>query len=208
MTFTYSESDVHLRDDAGRELSVRATRDLMDALSRHVRRPVKLVVDLGCGTGRFTVALSETFQAPVIGIEPAANTRASAQAKPHPASVRFVDGTANDIPLPDGSIDLVFMSQVFHHVIDPEGAFGEIHRILFPGGCLAMRQTTLENLDSYFYQRFFPEARAVDERRLPAREPLLKLARSCGFRVAGVEVTRYEIAANGADYAAKIAIRA
>jgi ubiquinone/menaquinone biosynthesis C-methylase UbiE len=180
----------------------------MELLAHHVARPVRLVVDLGCGTGRFTVALCETFDAPVVGVEPAANMRSIAEAKPRPTAVQFVQGSANDIPLEGGSADLVFMSQVLHHLVGREAALLEIHRVLAPRGRLCLRQTTRENLDSYFYQRFFPEARAVDERRLPSRDALMKLVCSCGYRVAAIETMRYEIAATGADYAAKIATRA
>jgi len=208
MTFAYHESDVHSRYDLGRVLSPHSTNALMELLAHHVARPVRLVVDLGCGTGRFTVALCETFDAPVVGVEPAANMRSTAEAKPHPTAVRFVDGSANNIPLEEGSADLVFMSQVFHHLVDRDAALLEIRRVLAPRGRLCLRQTTRENLDSYFYQRFFPEAREVDERRLPSRDALTNLARSCGYRVAAIETMSYEIAATAADYVAKIATRA
>lgn len=208
MTFAYHESDVHSRYDAGRALSPHSTNALMELLAQNVARPMRLVVDLGCGTGRFTVSLWETFGAPVVGVEPAANMRSTAEAKPHPTAVRFVQGSANDIPLECGSADLVFMSQVFHHLVERAAALREIRRVLAPQGRLCLRQTTRENLDSYFYQRFFPEARTVDERRLPSRDALVNLVCSCGYRVAVVETMRYELAATGTDYVAKIATRA
>jgi ubiquinone/menaquinone biosynthesis C-methylase UbiE len=214
MTFAYHSSDVHARYDAGRALSAGSIQALMEWLAQHVERPVRLVVDLGCGTGRFTVALCEAFAAPVVGVEPAANMRLMAEGKPHPSEVRFVQGSAGDIPLGAGSADLVFMSQVFHHLVDRAGALREIHRVLAPrgvlraGGRLCLRQTTKENLDSYFYQRFFPEARAVDERRLPTRDALIDLACACGYSVVAEETIRYEVAATGTEYVAKIATRA
>jgi ubiquinone/menaquinone biosynthesis C-methylase UbiE len=143
----------------------------------------------------------------VVGVEPAANMRAAAEAKPHPATVRFVRGWADRIPVGDGAADLVFMSQVLHHVADRPRALREIRRALKPGGRLCIRQATRENLDSYFYQRFFPEARAVDERRLPSRAGLLRLAGSCRYRLVAVETVRHEVAATSFDYVEKIALR-
>ena len=207
MAFTYQESDLHRRYDLGRTLAPDATRALMALLRGYVPRPVGLVVDLGCGTGRFTTALAETFAAPVVGVEPAANMRAMAEAKPHPPTVRFVPGWANRIPLGDGAADLVFMSQVLHHVADGPGALREVQRVLRPGGRLCVRQTTQENLDSYFYQRFFPAARALDERRLPHRAGLLGLARACQYCRLAVETTRHEIATTSLDYVEKIGLR-
>ena len=205
--FAYEQSDVHLRYDAGRTLGQSATRDLMEALRRNVRPPVKLVVDLGCGTGRFSAALSETFDAPVLGIEPAANMIAMAKANSDSTKVRLIRGEADRIPLADGRADLVFMSQVFHHLSDRAAALAEFRRVLRPQGCLGIRQTTRENLDSYCYQRFFPDARRLDERRLPSRSALLRLARAAGYRLVALDALCSEIAATSADYVAKIALR-
>jgi ubiquinone/menaquinone biosynthesis C-methylase UbiE len=207
MTFAYVGSDIHSRFDTGRALSPDATNALMEWLARHVPPPLQLVVDLGCGTGRFTLALQKTFGALVLGVEPAANMRAAAEVKSHPSAVRFVDGSANDIPLENGAADLVFMSQVFHHLVERAEAFREIHRVLAPGGRLSLRQTTRENLDTYFYQRFFPEARALDEHRLPSRDELMDFVRSCGYSVLASGTMRHEIAATATDYVAKISTR-
>ena len=206
-TFTYQETDVHRRYDLGRALTSEATDALVELLRGYVARPVNLIVDLGSGTGRFTTALSEAFAAQVLGVEPAANMRATAEAKPHPPTVRFVQGEAENIPLDNGAADLVFMSQVLHHLEDAPKALREIRRVLKSNGNLCVRQTTRENRDSYFYQRFFPAARAVDERRLPARDGLVGLATSCQFRVVAIETLSYKIAPTAAEYVEKIALR-
>jgi len=206
-TFTYQESDVHRRYDLGRALASDATDALMAFVRVHVVPPVNLIVDLGSGTGRFTTALSDAFAAQVIGVEPAANMRATAEAKPHPPTVRFVQGDAESIPLDDGVADLVFISQVWHHLADAPKALQEMRRVLKSNGNLCVRQATRENLDCYFYQRFFPAARAVDERRLPLRDGLAGLVGSCQFRVVAIETLRYEIAPTAVEYVEKIALR-
>jgi ubiquinone/menaquinone biosynthesis C-methylase UbiE len=207
MEFAYERSEVHRRYDLGRALAPDGTRALMELLRAYAPEPVSLVVDLGCGTGLFTSPLAEAFAAQVVGVEPAANMRTVAEVKPHPATVRFVPGWADRLPLEDGAADLVFMSQVLHHVADRQSALCEIHRVLRPGGRLCIRQTTRENLDSYFYQRFFPEARAIDEGWLPSRGELLRLARSCRYRNVTVETVCHEIAATSSEYVAKIGMR-
>jgi ubiquinone/menaquinone biosynthesis C-methylase UbiE len=206
-TFTYQESDVHRRYDLGRTLTSDATDALVALLRRYVARPVNLIVDLGSGTGRFTTALSEAFAAQVLGVEPAANMRLTAEAKAHSSSVRFVRGDAENIPLDVGAADLVFMSQVLHHLVDAPKALREIRRVLKSNGNLCVRQTTRENLDSYFYQRFFPAARAVDEQRLPSRDELVGLAKSCQFHTVAIETLSHEIASTAGEYVEKIALR-
>lgn len=207
MTFAYQESDIHRRYDAGRALTSRGIRGLMELLRAYAPQHVRSILDVGCGTGRFTTALAQAFAASAVGVEPAANMRAAAERKEHPATVCFVPGRADCIPLKDGAADLGFMSQVLHHVPDRFKALREIHRTLRAGGRLCVRQTTRENLDSYQYQRFFPAARALDERRLPCREELLNLARSCRYGKIAVETLRHECAGNSLEYVNKIAMR-
>ena len=198
---------MHQRYALGRNLTSEATDALTDLLRGYVARPVNLIVDLGSGTGRFTAALAEAFAAQVLGVEPAANMRLTAKSKSHPATIRFVQGQAESIPLDDSVVDLVFMSQVLHHLADGPKALREIGRVLKSNGSLCIRQTTRENLDSYFYQRFFPAARAVDERRLPSRKELGGAARACGFRAVAIETLSHQIAASAAEYVDKIALR-
>jgi ubiquinone/menaquinone biosynthesis C-methylase UbiE len=211
MAFAYQESDIDRRYDLGRNLGTQATGALMELLRRYAPHPVGLVIDLGCGTGRFTAALAETFHARVVGVEPAANMRRAAAGKLYSGAVSFVSGAAEHVPFKDDVADVVFLSQVLHHVADRAAAFREVRRVLKRGGRLSVRQTTRENLDacgSYFYQRFFPEARAFDERRLPFRAEISRLARSCACRTIAIETTRHEIAATGLEYVEKIALRA
>ena len=55
-------------------------------------------------------------------------------ALPAGSSVRFEAGSAYDLPLPDGSMDVVFCRFVFQHLDDPASAAAEIFRVLRPGG--------------------------------------------------------------------------
>jgi SAM-dependent methyltransferase len=53
------------------------------------------------------------------------------------AAARMLDGTAEAIPLGDASVDAVTVGQAFHW-FDGPAALGEIHRVLRPGGALAL----------------------------------------------------------------------
>ena len=92
------------------------------------------VVDLGAGTGKLTRQLV-ALGADVIAVEPSAGMRARlAAAVP---SVRVLDGTAEDIPLPDVSVEVVAAGQAFHW-FDTRRALDEIARVLRRGGWLAL----------------------------------------------------------------------
>src|SRR2546430_8382360 len=49
-------------------------------------------------------------------------------------SVRVLEGNAEKIPLPDGSVDVVTSNGVFNLVPDKRAAFAEMQRVLRPGG--------------------------------------------------------------------------
>jgi SAM-dependent methyltransferase len=93
--------------------------------------PGMTVLDLAAGTGKLTRALA-AGEATVIAVEPVAEMRAAL-----PDSVTALDGTAEAIPLEDGSVDLVTVAQAFHW-FDGPAALAEIHRVLRPGGRLAI----------------------------------------------------------------------
>jgi SAM-dependent methyltransferase len=95
-------------------------------------RPGRTVVDLAAGTGKLTRPLAATG-ADVIAVEPVAEMRA----RIGPAATRALEGTAEAIPLPDASADAVTVAQAFHW-FDGPAALAEIHRVLRPGGGLAV----------------------------------------------------------------------
>lgn len=92
------------------------------------------VCDLAAGTGKLTRRLVD-LGASVIAVEPVAAMREQARATVPDAQV--VDGTADAIPLPDASVDVVTVAQAFHW-FDADAALAEIARVLKPGGGLAL----------------------------------------------------------------------
>jgi SAM-dependent methyltransferase len=89
------------------------------------------VVDLAAGTGKLTRALAD-IGCPVTAVEPVAEMREMIR---RPA--RALEGTAESIPLDERSADLVTVGQAFHW-FDWDVALAEVHRVLRPGGHLAL----------------------------------------------------------------------
>jgi SAM-dependent methyltransferase len=92
------------------------------------------VADVGTGTGKLTDALLAAGRT-VTAIDPDAGMLAVLAAK-HPA-VPTLTGTAEAIPLPDGSVDAVTFGQSWHWVDPPRGS-AEIARVLRPSGRLGL----------------------------------------------------------------------
>ena len=109
---------------AGYDLTRNHTPEVLDLwmntiASRAGRGAIRAVLDLGCGTGRFSQALASRFVADVVGIDPSAKMLEQARSKPHSFRLRYVMGRGEQIPLRSCSVDLVFMSMVFHHFNSP-----------------------------------------------------------------------------------------
>jgi len=91
------------------------------------------VLDLAAGTGKLTgVLCAEGHE--VTAVEPDEAMLSELVRLHH--GVRALPGTAERIPLPDGTMDAVVVGQAFHW-FDPEPALNEIARVLRPGGVVA-----------------------------------------------------------------------
>ncbi|GIH08375.1 putative methyltransferase [Rhizocola hellebori] len=103
------------------------------ALTWALGSPPKRVVDLGAGTGLLSrVAIKAGFD--VVPVEPDPGMRAQLDATT--PGVTALAGAAEDIPLPDSSVDAVISGQAYHW-FNPELAHPEIARVLKTGGVFA-----------------------------------------------------------------------
>lgn len=111
--------------------------DLLDAL-RALRTlvPGSRVVDLGCGTGRIGAWLAARGAREVFGVDVCKEMLDRASARALYASTTCASVTATGLAA--GSFDGAISSMVLDHVADLEGFFAEAHRLLRPGGWLAI----------------------------------------------------------------------
>ncbi len=103
---------------------------IVDALQLE---PGAHIVDVGAGTGKFARQLvARGFR--VTGVEPIAEMRRIFE---RVVDAEIISGTAESIPLDDGTADAVTAAQAFHW-FDPERALPELKRVLRPRGGVAL----------------------------------------------------------------------
>jgi ubiquinone/menaquinone biosynthesis C-methylase UbiE len=92
-------------------------------------RPNMRVLDLGCGRGGALEQIGADVAHP-LGLDPDWQSLAEHRLPHLPRMV----ATAHAIPLPAASVDLALCSWVLEHLPDPALTFGEVARVLRPGG--------------------------------------------------------------------------
>lgn len=104
-------------------------------------RPNSRVLDIGCGTGRLGLLVAESLgdDGRLIGIDPLPERIRIACSKKAPANAHFQVGVGEDLGFLDcESIDVVFLSAVYHWLSNKDRALREIARVLKPGGRIGL----------------------------------------------------------------------
>lgn len=195
--------------DAGRGYSPEVLQKWLDLISTHVPvNTVSNILDLGCGTGRYTQALAQHFDAQTVGIDPSEKMLAAAHKKLTDSRVTYRQAPGESLPLDDASVDLVFMSMVFHHFNDPHQVARECRRVLRKGGAVCLRAGTTDDIENYAYVPFFPETRSILPTTLTSQDTLQSTFTRAGFCTEAHEIVDSPAASNWKDYAERLALRA
>ena len=118
------------------------------AIAKAYLRPEMVTADVGAGTGFIAAGLAPLVQK-VFVLDGSASmldvAKNNLSAFGDKIEYRVADGQS--LPLPDGSLDVVFANMYLHHCPDPLSAIREMVRILKPGGRLV-----ITDMDSHTYQ--------------------------------------------------------
>ena len=141
-----------------------------------------VVVDVGCGSGYSLPKLAQRF-APreLVGVDIDPKMLQAARAEADRAGIRprLVEASSTRMPLEDGSVDLLFCHQTFHHLVEQEAALAEFLRVLKPGGVLLFAESTRRYIHSWIIRALFRHPMDV-QRTAPE---YLQMVRAAGFVV-------------------------
>ncbi|MCL1964730.1 MAG: class I SAM-dependent methyltransferase [Firmicutes bacterium] len=138
----------------------------------------KTILDFGCGTGNFALALKALTSAEVYGVEPSEGMREKALAKGLDAR----PGDHSSIPFADAFFDFVYMTDVIHHVPDLSMMFAAFGRVLKPGGLVCILTESHRQLETRFWIKHFPTAVAAEKKRYPDIPDIIQAAQTAGLK--------------------------
>ena len=191
--------------DRGRDYGPEFLNLWMNEIESHLDgQQITEILDLGCGTGRFSEGLAAHFDATVIGIDPSKKMLEQARAKKRDDRVQYFNGHAESIPLRAQSVDMIFMSMSLHHFNNRSASIHECHRVLRRQGSVVVRTGTLEQIASYPYVPFFPSSRLILEEILPDSAKIRTVFEGAGFRMVTSEIITQTIAPEWTSYADKL----
>ena len=124
----------------GRESAALAVEQLVERVAAALDlAPGERVVDVGAGYGATARLLAARYGAHVVGITLSPAQHAYAAARPAaPGAPRFLLGDWLAAPLPDAAFDAALAIESTEHMGDIAAAFRQAHRVLRPGGRLAV----------------------------------------------------------------------
>ena len=129
MTLSLDKQNTYRQRYARMRSGWRPATEIYETVIRDQLMPDIVVLDIGCGRGGVLEQLGNIVQFP-IGIDPDWLSLAEHRLSDLPRAV----ATADQIPLKSESVDIVLCSWVLEHLSDPQHTFGEIARVLKPGG--------------------------------------------------------------------------
>ena len=111
----------------GREPDARLAAELVEL------QPTDTVVDIGCGPGS-AVRYAASKGATATGVDPAGIMLRTARLLTHDNKVKYREGKAESLPVPDESASVAWSIATVHHWHDVDEGLREVQRVLQPGG--------------------------------------------------------------------------
>jgi ubiquinone/menaquinone biosynthesis C-methylase UbiE len=136
------------------------------------------VLDVGCGSGNYTIALKELgFNIEGLDI----SDTMLAHAKNKNGTITWHKGDATKLQFKDGEFDCIVSVLASHHMRDLESAIVELGRVVKKGGKLVLFTSTPELIDGFWLKHYVPGVVKVTSSSMTSLEKLQTYFTKAGF---------------------------
>ena len=142
---TFSDEDIRIAGD-----------QYFDIVTDKMIGPASMVLDIGCGTGRWAKYLASRVKF-IEAIDPSSAVLSASKLTAGNKNIRITQSGVDVIPFPDESFDFVFSLGVMHHLPDTQDAIQKAANKLKKGGhFLVYLYYSLDNRSLFFRMLFLP----------------------------------------------------
>lgn len=138
-------------------------------------------LDVGCGTGNYTIALAARGDCSFYGVEPSETMLESAKRKS--SSVTWASAAAENLPFENEFFDAALVTLTIHHWKSLEKGFAEICRVLKSGGNFVIFTAFSEQMENYWLNYYFPVMLKDSMSVMPSRKMIETALNSAGFNI-------------------------
>jgi len=181
---------VALYDTIGRtyDTTRKADPEITRCLARYLKfAPGASYLDIGCGTGNYTVAL-QNLGARMHGLELTFTMLAKARLKSD--RVRWIQGNAEALPFRDRYFDGAIATVTIHHMKNPWRTFEEVFRVMRHGRFVIFTGDHAQ-MNGYWLKEYFPNAIAAAIKQMPSAQSVVTHLELAGFTI--VETEPWEV---------------
>ena len=168
-------------DEIGRSYDQTRTADpeIVATISKLLERKVNgRYLDIGCGSGNYTVALAKSGYS-MTGMDVSEKMLRKARKKTD--DIDWVHGDARNLNFDDSQFDGAICILATHHIQQLDKAFGEAHRVLKPGSNFIIFTETPEQMHGSWLNHYFPKMMDDSGKVLTTENKLMTLLTKTGF---------------------------
>ena len=136
------------------------------------------ILDIGCGSGNYTVAL-EQFDVEMVGVD--ISEAMLSQARKKSQTISWVQADAFNLPFESNEFDGAICTLALHHVGHTENVFCELYRVLKPNKHFVIFTSTPKQMQQYWLCHYFPNMMQESCRSMLSEDELISALYSSGF---------------------------
>ena len=158
---------------------------LLNAVISNLQLNKKMqLLDFGCGTGNYLLALQEKGYSNLSALDKDDNMINIATAR---TKINVKKGSHLNIPFSNNSFDSVMLIAMIHFIDDLECLFRNLNNVCKKDGRIVIVTQSYQQIDNRFYNRYFPSLAKIDKQRYHEPQNIISFAEKCGFLLKSIQ---------------------